>query len=1089
MEYKYKAFISYNHNERDSRVARLLHNRIETYTVPRKLRKNGKKKPGKVFRDQEELSASSDLNQHIRDALDESEFLIVICSPGAVASKWVSKEIAYFLEHHKQEKLLTVLTDGDGADIYKALLPGMPEPLSLDMTGIPDKEIPRKLKERFLKLCAPLLGCEYDELVMRDQKRKRRQMMWWMAGIAAVAAAIISILLWSNWRIEGKNQELDQKNEELDQKNEELDQKNEELEQQNQELLLRESEILTQEALEALHEGDRYGAIEKSLAALPDPQRERPVYTPATQVLFAALKPFREKEQNYIFRKTVLSQETAVKDFCIDSTGGLLTTADQFNTLTCFDTVTGEVRWRTEIYQKYVYEEPQVYYCGRWDCVLFFNKEVIASVSQQTGELLWSMTPKYAQNEHLILEEQNGVFTFLLREYGTGEIAYSLMLCSAKTGEVLGKIHIITVQQALLEVRCHFPESSQKDYRIGDFSSDGRFYAGCYFTDDNRIHYFLADTQELTCREICTGAASSMYDGVVRIKFSNQEDLLFVIRNNPEKKGYLRIECIQLHDGAILWAQEVEGYTSDGIICAESDPLLFSVDRELYCLRQSNGEIRCRIEMYDVVEDLYWLEDGGFSYLLQNGVTAAGWISGAGFVDTQYFLSELFDLGSCAEGQLWNGGSTHLIHEGTKVKGFDMRDEHDGGGYAAMIPQEDDHCVVIQRPVQLVGMQKTEYSEQIPEMVGYTGQLVDKETLVFFNLYGGEMGEDVYQTVVLDPVTLRQKACYATEYCLFDDTLYLPGGSSYIQTNYKEINLVDLKTGMTTELIDEYFLNSWMEDPEKATYVLESASGRLPESGDVISVAAAMHGIRIWRNGVHMKDAAYPVQIAGSDQRFKGVTVHMGENGMAVVSSMSENGTRLFLAYDVLANCWYQIPTELPYEESFELICGSSDPVFLVHDSNGMALLYDIPSQLLYLGIPTAVPLTALKNMQLCMKDDYVLFYTKDRDVSIYDTASGKAVYEERHPWRSSEPLHCYEDPQRQQLYLVSEFISDPGYCLATDTWYLMAEISNLVLCNEHTGRILQRKDDFSGDVSELWLSSVMTAEELISYGHTVIGE
>ena len=98
-------------------------------------------------------------------------------------------------------------------------------------------------------------------------------------------------------------------------------------------------------------------------------------------------------------------------------------------------------------------------------------------------------------------------------------------------------------------------------------------------------------------------------------------------------------------------------------------------------------------------------------------------------------------------------------------------------------------------------------------------------------------------------------------------------------------------------------------------------------------------------------------------------------------------------------------------------------------------------------------------------------------------------LFRSRLPWRSSEPLHCYEDPQRQRFYLVSESNGDPGYCLATDTWYLLSEIPNLVFFNGDTGMILQEKGNILKGISELYLSSMMTAEDLIAYGHTIIGE
>ena len=77
----YKAFISYRHLPLDMEYARKLHRFIERYTIPAALRKDGAKHPGLVFRDQEELPLSSNLSGSIETALDNAEFLIVICTP------------------------------------------------------------------------------------------------------------------------------------------------------------------------------------------------------------------------------------------------------------------------------------------------------------------------------------------------------------------------------------------------------------------------------------------------------------------------------------------------------------------------------------------------------------------------------------------------------------------------------------------------------------------------------------------------------------------------------------------------------------------------------------------------------------------------------------------------------------------------------------------------------------------------------------------------------------------------------------------------------------------------------------------------
>ena len=75
---KYRAFISYRHLEPDRTVAVSVHRLLEKYTVPSRLRRNGEKHLGRIFRDEDELPLSVSLSDSILAALEESEFLIVI---------------------------------------------------------------------------------------------------------------------------------------------------------------------------------------------------------------------------------------------------------------------------------------------------------------------------------------------------------------------------------------------------------------------------------------------------------------------------------------------------------------------------------------------------------------------------------------------------------------------------------------------------------------------------------------------------------------------------------------------------------------------------------------------------------------------------------------------------------------------------------------------------------------------------------------------------------------------------------------------------------------------------------------------------
>ena len=92
---RYRVFISYSH--RDSRKATRLHRKLEAYRVPKILRSgtysDWANRPGRirpVFLDRDELAAAHSLTQGVKQALDSSESLVVVCSPDAAASRWVN---------------------------------------------------------------------------------------------------------------------------------------------------------------------------------------------------------------------------------------------------------------------------------------------------------------------------------------------------------------------------------------------------------------------------------------------------------------------------------------------------------------------------------------------------------------------------------------------------------------------------------------------------------------------------------------------------------------------------------------------------------------------------------------------------------------------------------------------------------------------------------------------------------------------------------------------------------------------------------------------------------------------------------------
>ncbi len=210
----YRAFISYAHV--DERLAVRLHRRLESYRLPRSLRRQARfaANPGSdqmrpVFRDRDELASSASLSSVILQALDQSEALIVVCSPAAVASRWVNEEIRTFRSRHPQRPVFAFVVDGDpGADPrLKPDSAALPLMLLLKDVDLPEGAISEPLAAdgrregdgfslAFLKLAAGLLDVPFDQLRQREARRRQRQ----LALVSVVSLTLMTVFALLAWR-------------------------------------------------------------------------------------------------------------------------------------------------------------------------------------------------------------------------------------------------------------------------------------------------------------------------------------------------------------------------------------------------------------------------------------------------------------------------------------------------------------------------------------------------------------------------------------------------------------------------------------------------------------------------------------------------------------------------------------------------------------------------------------------------------------------------------------------------------------------------------------------------------------------------
>lgn len=202
---KYWAFISYSH--KDTSTADWLHEKLETYRIPRELvgrpSREGEvpERIMPIFRDREELPTSSELGENLQKSLEQSRYLIVICSPAGAQSRWVEEEVRAFRKTKGRDHIIALVASGipNATDRSDPANECFPHSLRFD---VDDKNAPVRVepiaadirpegdgRERaFLKIVAGLVGVGFDDLYQREKRRQTRRKI--LAG-ATIGAGLL----------------------------------------------------------------------------------------------------------------------------------------------------------------------------------------------------------------------------------------------------------------------------------------------------------------------------------------------------------------------------------------------------------------------------------------------------------------------------------------------------------------------------------------------------------------------------------------------------------------------------------------------------------------------------------------------------------------------------------------------------------------------------------------------------------------------------------------------------------------------------------------------------------------------------------
>jgi hypothetical protein len=105
----FNGFISYSHAA-DGRLAPAVQRGLHRLAKPWHRRR-----ALWIFRDQTGLSVTPALWSSIQDALNGSDYFVLLASPDAAESRWVNQEIEHWTATKSVDRILPVVTDGEWA--------------------------------------------------------------------------------------------------------------------------------------------------------------------------------------------------------------------------------------------------------------------------------------------------------------------------------------------------------------------------------------------------------------------------------------------------------------------------------------------------------------------------------------------------------------------------------------------------------------------------------------------------------------------------------------------------------------------------------------------------------------------------------------------------------------------------------------------------------------------------------------------------------------------------------------------------------------------------------------------------------------
>lgn len=1078
-EKKYIAFISYRHLPLDKSIAKKIHGLVEHYNIPKDIAQNyGSKKIGKVFRDEEELPASDNLTEQIQYALDRSEYLLVICSPGTPESVWVEREIEYFLSHHDRKKMIAVLVDGSPEESFPKLLTTVydedggilsrVEPLAANLTDGSHRYAKNNLKREIVRIYAALLNVPFDQLWQRERRyRNRRRLI--------IASAVGLLLLAFSIYTGVKNRQISERNRQIEKQNAEIEQQYSELDKSRAEAVLRESELLTEK-------GDLQNAV-KRILELTDTDEHRDKYDVGiAKQLFSALSAGQYR--NYLRTTAVIEQDYTIWQLLLSKDTKYVYSCDDANKISCFSTFDGREIWKKRM-DDYCY----MHLLDNKRILFIYNTYGdIEAIQMENGEKIWEIADVNLSDwfdvDLLCFSEDENLVALVTHSFEEDQI----LILRSEDGKIVNSLDISEL-----------------------FSDDNMGYNSCgcaVFSEDSR--YIAADIG---------------YEHQA-VLFDLEEKSIVKLGEERERRDVIGIEFNCYGDSVFI----IDYDKSDDKLCFQEYYLdgregnTTTIDQSVNFM-ELNGKMGFVKKELDGACIVVGVEDTAYIFMGDHGefIEKGNW-TGSEVIDLNLFdtkLSKLYLYNDARTGFFRNenrsveigGRFSEKIHFYKFAISDNYASYSDGesdyrfnsDAVAAVVCDEDMQKIYILRPAMDPNAEEPKWGNDINlSEIRSDGLIASGDSNM---IYYRKDNNDSYLVKYINNSDGSTESTYSFgeellgEDAIFDietDGVFWPGADKYSFMEFGKPRILDLKN------------KKWEYVFGEETYCSDSICS-LDNSGEVIHIALIDDESSENQKNLYIRVGDGEVNLLSKTaiRNYIKWTMQLGNNGWLICPTCIEYEEEFSTT---LEQDDYNLATEIKDkaqgqigsyyltnikntdEHSIIPVCNNAKtdktelgnllPVFAVIETDNMIRVYDIEQESVKCEINPDCEAEDVNALCFCKEDQILAVCTKEKKLLIFDAVSGAKLHEERLSFdtdRNSLSVKIVEDKENNRYCL--RFSTGDMIFLDADSYECVMTYSNTLLYSPDTQKVYGKSCE-----EDMYLAyPAYTTDELIKWAEDYV--